>query len=142
MPRNKELQLKNKRYILYFLLVISMIMLAVPVIPHHHHADGMICMKPDVTPEAQCPAHNHHHENDSCCSNECLARFSSPVPNVQTDLGPQHVFIAILFTDFIIENLLRPQERQLTNEYVYRESLHGTNITRAFALRAPPYVFA
>ena len=45
-------------------------------------------------------------------------------------------------TDFIIENLLRPQERQLTNEYVYRESLHGTNITRAFALRAPPYVFA
>ena len=105
-----------------------MIMLAVPVIPHHHHADGMICMKHDVTPEAQCPAHNHHHENDSCCSNECLARFSSPVPNVQTDLGPQHVFIAILFTDFIIENLLRPQERQLTNEYVYRESLHGTNI--------------
>ncbi len=117
-------------------------MLAVPFIPHHHHADGMICMKHDIACENQCPIHAHHPESDPCCSNECPAHFSSPVPNVQTDLGPQHVFIAILFTDFIIENLFRPQERQLANEYVYRESLHGTNITRAFGLRAPPYVFA
>lgn len=116
-----------------------MIMLAVPLVPHHHHANGVICVKHDVAPEAQCPEHNHHHENDSCCSDECPTRFSTPAPNVQVDLGPQHVFIAILFTDFIIENLLRPQEKQLANGHAYRESLHGTNFTRAFGLRAPPY---
>lgn len=114
-------------------------MLAVPLVPHHHHANGVICVKHDVVPEAQCPEHNHHHKNDSCCSDECPTRFSTPAPNVQVDLGPQHVFIAILFTDFIIESLLRPQEKQLANGYAYRESLHGTNFTRAFGLRAPPY---
>lgn len=47
--------MRNKRYIVSFLLFISMIMLVVPVIPHHHHADGVICMKNDLTPEPQCP---------------------------------------------------------------------------------------
>lgn len=37
--------MKTKRYIAYFLFFISMIMLVVPVIPHHHHEDGVICMK-------------------------------------------------------------------------------------------------
>lgn len=98
-------------------------------------------MKHDVTPETQCPKHHHHHENDSCCSDECLARFSTLAPNMQIDLGPQHVFIAILFTDFIIESLLQPQEKQVTGGHAYRESLHGTNITRAFVLRGPPHAF-
>ena len=40
--------MKTKRYIAYFLFFISMIMLTVPVIPHHHHEDGMICMKNDL----------------------------------------------------------------------------------------------
>lgn len=43
--------MRNKRYIVSFLLFISMIMLVVPVIPHHHHADGVICMKNDLTPD-------------------------------------------------------------------------------------------
>lgn len=35
----------------YLLLVTSILMLAVPVFPHHHHADGLICMKNDVAAE-------------------------------------------------------------------------------------------
>lgn len=42
--------MKTKRYIAYFLFFISMIMLTVPVIPHHHHEDGMICMKTTCRP--------------------------------------------------------------------------------------------
>ena len=54
-----------------------------------------------------------------------------------------YVFIATLFTDGIIEHLLKPQERRVKNYYVYRDSLHGTNIPRTTSLRAPPYsVFA
>ena len=67
------------------------------------------------------------------------ARLNSPTPSVQADNNPHYLFTAILFTDFIIENLFRPQERRIKNYYAYRESLHGTAVNRAFGLRAPPY---
>lgn len=130
--------MKNKRYIVCFLLLVSMIMLAVPTIPHHHHGNGIICMKNDVTPDSPCPVH-HHSGNDACCSDGCLARFDSPTPAGQADHGPQYVFIAILFTDFIIENLFKPQEQRIKKYYAYRESLHGTDIHRTHSLRAPPF---
>ena len=46
--------MKTKRYIAYFLFFISMIMLIVPVIPHHHHEDGIICMKNDLPSDRCC----------------------------------------------------------------------------------------
>lgn len=121
------------------LFLINIVMLVAAVIPHHHHSDGIICMKHDLPVEHSCPIHNHHSENDSCCDSECMTRFQSPIPSVQTDSGPDYVFIATLFTDVIIEHLLRPQEKRIKNFYVYRDSLHGTNIPRALSLRAPPY---
>lgn len=133
---------RKKPIIVALLFLINIIMLIVAVIPHHHHSDGMICMKQDLPVEQQCPAH-HHPENDSCCSNECMTRFHSRTPSVQPDSGPDYVFIATLFTDFIIEQLLRPQERRIKHYYIYHDPLHGTDIHRAIPLRAPPYtVFA
>ena len=77
------------------------------------------------------------------CSSECMTRFYSPTPSIHTDSGPDYVFIATLFTDVIIEHLLRPQEKRIKNYYVYRDSLHGTDTHRTTSLRAPPYsVFA
>ncbi len=142
-------------------------MLAVPLVPHHHHADGVICMKNDLSgdplcsdhqqctnqqecaghhqypSQQQCPGHHQHNpENDACCNDECLTRFQTSVPASHIDLvQPQHGFVAILFTDYIIECLLKPQEQRIKDYYVYRESLHGTNITRAFSLRGPPCLF-
>ena len=122
---------------------INIIMLVAAVIPHHHHPNGMICMKQDLPVEQQCPTHHHHPGNDSCCSSECMTRFYSPTPSIHTDSGPDYVFIATLFTDVIIEHLLRPQEKRIKNYYVYRDSLHGTDTHRTTSLRAPPYsVFA
>lgn len=129
---------KNKRNIVLFLFFINIIMLIVPVIPHHHHPNGMICMKHDLPVEQQCRTHHHHPGSDSCCDSECMTRFESSTPVLQTDSGPDYVFIATLFTDQIIESILRPQEKRINNEFVYRESLHGTNISRALGLRAPP----
>ena len=40
--------MKTKRHATYLLLLLSILMLGVPVIPHHHHADGVLCMKNDV----------------------------------------------------------------------------------------------
>lgn len=120
------------------LLFINIIMLVVAVIPHHHHPGGTICMKYDLPVEHACTTHNHHTENDSCCDSECMTRLHTPIPSLQTESGPDYVFITTLFTSVIIEHLFRPQEKRIKNCYVYRDSLHGTNIPRAFSLRAPP----
>ncbi len=133
----------KKRMIVILLFFINIIMLVAAVIPHHHHSNGMICMKQDLPVEQQCPMH-HHPGNDSCCSSECQTRFYSPIPSsIHTDSRPDYVFIATLFTDVIIEHLLRPQEKQIKNYYAYRDSLHGTDTPRTTSLRSPPYsVFA
>lgn len=130
--------MKNKRYIVYLLFLISIVMLGVPAIPHHHHANGVICMKQDLPVNDQCPTHHHHDGNDTCCSDGCLTRFDSPTPSIQVDNGPHYVFVATLFTDFMIENLFKPQEKRIKNYYAYRETLHGTVLNRASGLRAPP----
>lgn len=103
----------KKRFIVTMLFFINIIMLVAAVIPHHHHPNGMICMKQDQPVEQQCPNHHHHPASDSCCSSECMTRFHSPIPSVHTDSGPNYVFVATLFTDTIIEHLLRPQERRV-----------------------------
>ena len=135
----------KKRIIVAMLFLINIIMLVAAVIPHHHHPNGMICMKQDLPVEQQCPMHPHQHqpESDPCCNSECLTHFQSPTPSIHTDNGPDYVFITTLFTNVIIEHLLRPQERRVRNYYVCRDSLHGTETPRATSLRAPPYsVFA
>lgn len=113
-------------------------MLGVPAIPHHHHANGLVCMKSDIPTNEQCPTHHHHADNDACCSDGCLTRFHSPTPSVQADNSPHYVFVATLFTDLIIENLFKPREKRVKNYYAYRETLHSTVLNRAWGLRAPP----
>lgn len=132
------------------MLFVSFLMLAVPLIPHHHHADGAICLKNDIGHSTDCDhhhaacTHSHHQpDNDACCNDDCLTRFYTSTPTAQVDLGhPHHVFVAVLFTDYLIENILTPDAQRIKNYYVYRESLHGTHILSAFALRGPPALFA
>ncbi|MBR8721470.1 hypothetical protein IX307_002688 [Bacteroides pyogenes] len=130
--------IRRKRITVTILLIINIFMLVIPVIPHHHHPDKMICMKQDLSEVPGCPAHHHHPGQDSCCDSECMTRFHSPTPARQANSGPHYLFVTTLFTHQIIERLFHPQEKQLKDYSVYRESLHGTNIARTFSLRAPP----
>ena len=66
--------MKKKRYITYFLFFISMVMLAVPVIPHHHHSDGLVCMKDDLA--ANCCEHRHTPADKHCCNTGCVTTNS------------------------------------------------------------------
>lgn len=154
---------RKKGVIVTLLFVINMVMLVAAVFPHHHHPNGMICMKQDTATEQEdCPAeqqdcpteqqgcpscehhrHQHHPKNDACCNSECITQFHSPTPSVQTDSRPDYGIITTLFTDGIIEHLLKPQERRVKNYYVYRDSLQEADAVRTVSLRAPPYaVFA
>lgn len=132
---------KDKRCIFFFLLFVNILMLMTPVIPHHHHSNGSICMKPDIPQETCCSHHHHSHSTDTGCDAGCVTHFDSRIPSLEIDSSPNYVFVTTLFPPFIIENLLRPKEKRIGHEYIYQESLHGTNISRAFGLRAPPYLF-
>ena len=128
--------MKTKRYIAYFLFFISMIMLTVPVIPHHHHEDGMICMKNDLPSDGCC----HH----CCCDTGCMTtHFFQQTPNPNnSDIQPCFVWVTTLFVEPLLKLLTLPDETGIRQEFIYLESLHGTFITRATGLRAPPSVLA
>ena len=132
--------MKNKRYILYSLMVTCMIMLVVPLIPHHHHGNGMICMKDDVKDtDYPCDQQHHHHQDEPCCTSNCMTYIESSVPTPQLDeVQPQYFYISTLFTEPLLRFLTQPEEKNIHREYVYLESLHGTYILCATGLRAPP----
>lgn len=140
---NQKRGMKTKRYIAYFLFFISMIMLIVPVIPHHHHENGIICMKNDLPSEGCC-----HHQGPCnehcCCDTGCMTtHFYQQTPNSDnSDIQPCFVWVTTLFSEPLLRLLALPEETGIRQEFVYQESLHGTFITRATGLRAPPSVLA
>ena len=135
----KDRGMRTKRYITYFLFFISMIMLVVPVIPHHHHADGLICMKNDITKDCCDPSHSPNNEH-CCCDTGCVTtQFVQQTPstnNAWTHLDSQ--WIATLFIEPLSILLQLPEKNVIKQDCIYFESLHGTFITCAMGLRAPP----
>lgn len=136
--------MKRKRYIAYFLIFISIVMLVVPVIPHHHHANGLICMKNDITPDC-CGQHNNTPDKEHCCCDTgCVTtHFFQQTPNSDNGWShPDFPLIITLFSEPLLRLLILPEENGRRQEGIYRETLHGTYLTRATGLRAPPAVLA
>ena len=75
---------------------------------------------------------------------EPLAERSVPeIPNSDnSNLHPCFVWVNTLFTEPLLKLLTLPEETGIRQEFVYLESLHGTFITCATGLRAPPSVLA
>ncbi len=132
----------SNRYITYLLFLISIIMLEVPVIPHHHHTNGMLCMKNDLS--ANCcetqPSEHHKH----CCHTKCVATHffkKTPATEDGIEITPSAESSLYLPAVFL------PQSDALSFKPIHKppfyiESLHGTHIARASGLRAPPCVLA
>lgn len=130
--------MKKKLYTAYFLFFISMIMLVIPVIPHHHHADGLICMKNDIA--KNCCEHRQIPNNDHCCCDTgCVTTyFVQQTPSSDDAIQPDAPWVVILFFEPLSRLLVLPDDDVDRQDYIFRESLHGTFITRATGLRAPP----
>lgn len=134
--------MKKKQHITYILFFISLIMLVIPVIPHHHHADGLICMKNDIT--ADCCEHEHSDTPGSehcCCNTGCVTtHFVQQTPNSSDDVcsHPDTLWAITLFIEPFSKLLTLPESDVNRRECVYLESLHSTFIIRATGLRAPP----
>lgn len=134
--------MKAKRQIAYLLFIISILMPIVPVIPHHHHADGRLCMKNDITTDC-CKGHQHHDStHDHCCGDDCVTmHFFEQTPNSNDtwsySFAPE---VTILFFEPSMIQLLTLSNNISGKEPPsYIEHLHGTQLVRAKGLRAPPY---
>lgn len=69
--------------------------------------------------------------------------FFQQTPNSDnSNLHPCFVWVNTLFTEPLLKLLALPEETGIRQEFVYLEFLHGTFITRATGLRAPPSVLA
>lgn len=130
----------RQKYISYLLLLFSVLMLAIPVMPHHHHANGQICMKDDV--------HTHccqHHDNDAeehrhgCEDTGCIAThfFQQRPANNEHEWYIDNVQLAECIIPHIL-SYLTPDIQENHIDYGYRESLHGTQPPYVKGLRAPP----
>ena len=81
-----------------------MIMLTVPVIPHHHHEDGMICMKNDLPSDGVATIKTLA-TNIAACDTGCMTTISSnrpPIPN-NSDIQPCFVWVTTLFVEPLLK---------------------------------------
>ena len=138
LPPNKKQKMKPQRHAAYLLLLLSILMLGVPVIPHHHHADGVLCMKNDVQAGCCTPAPDEA-EGHCCCDTGCpAAHFFQQRPDAGPDIPlPLSNDILFLPTE-LLALLISHSPGQSTTTPFYIESLHDTLFTRATGLRAPP----
>lgn len=130
---------KKRKYISLFLCMISLFLLVISSLPHHHHDEGGICFKKDL---AEHPI--HHHADDTCCNDQCIAQIQPLHPSgAEKIVSPDYFLILTLFTVPLIEWLLQPQQRVLKNQaYHYLERLQSSPVTSHNQLRAPPVLSA
>lgn len=132
--------MKRELYITYFLLLTSILMLSVPVIPHHHHGDEAICMKSDLSQEgsSQYPVDN----GNCCCNSGCITtHFFEQVPTSFNELLLLSLpnIITLFSTSYSPDiDILSWKQKGENKDNTYQETLHSTYITRARGFRAPP----
>lgn len=128
--------MKRKRYIGWFLIMVSLIMLTASVIPHHHHRE-ILCLQHDVE---DCSSNTTRSQNENKeCQACCVTKAFCFVQQQNTNILPVDYFPPVtLFTLSDILNLLPPEEEIHIHSFVYKESLHGVRLITGVGLRAPP----
>lgn len=136
---------RQRPYVTALLFLLSILMLAVPVVPHHHHGDEVICMKNDF--HAGCTEAAHHPgQHPGCCHDKgCLTtHFYQRTPRAERktpEIKP--VQLPAFFATCMQQLYVTDNDLQTSHSYSpYIESLHDTHIARATGLRAPPYILA
>ena len=141
--------MKQRRFIAWMLMVVSIVMLTASVFPHHHHQE-FLCLQHDV--EAcecthECSKHHEHHEHEGHCSHEkhacgstCITHFQTVTPDkVSVDVSPDYSFCALLYTLADILSIPLPLNETKANlSYFYLEKLHSICLWHVMGLRAPP----
>ena len=142
--------MKQRRFIAWMLMIVSMVMLTASVLPHHHHQE-ILCLQHDVE-ACECSSHcegNHHehHQHEGHCSHgkhacgsDCVTHFQILTPDkISVDVSPDYSFCSLLYTLSDILSIPLPlSEKKANLSYFYLEKLHPTCLWHVMGLRAPP----
>lgn len=139
--------MKQRKYIAWILMVVSMVMLIATVLPHHHHQDFLCMHSKSATCECSggCLAHQSDgygtHEHQACDAG-CVTNFQTIAPDdVSDDVAPDYSFCSLLYT--VADILSIPlYESRGTYFISYLETLHSTCMPHVMGLRAPPFILA
>lgn len=131
------IMMKQRSFISWFLVLVSIVMLTASALPHHHHY-GRICLQHDLTEDTSCESSSQNHDKGSSCKVCCVTKFKCSVPHNHDYVQPHFSHVVTLFTETVIFELLTPVEQTHQYNSYYYESLHSTRITRSIGLRAPP----
>lgn len=133
--------MKLKRHIAYILFVISLLMMAVPVLPHHHHANGLLCMKNDISSNC-CQQHPESSgEKHCCCRTGCVAHhfFQQMPTGTSNEYHPAALDIIPFLSPLLLQLAISQACDSKESIPIYIESLHDMLIAHVTGLRAPPY---
>ena len=140
--------MKKSLFVSYLLVLLGMLMPIVPVFPHHHHADGRICMKNDLhhgAHEEESCGHGTHgcHHEQGCNEADCLTTHFYRAGKSQTIslTAPQTATVEpMLLKTGLAGTITLPSHYLPNRPRPYLEALFATDIPRARGLRAPPSV--
>ena len=129
----------------YCLLVASILMLAVAVFPHHHHAERL-CLKADwctcTSADASCEGHCTHSTDtgNHGCTISCATHFAFGHQQLsRSDVSPDFTFSFLIYPMLsLLEHLQAGSDRSDDSDSVYIEKLHSRQWMAAWGLRAPP----
>ena len=136
--------MRRKRYIAWFLLVVSMVMLTAAVLPHHHHRH-ILCLQHDVA-ACGCDCGESHasdtyaSEGHHACNGHCVTNFQSLSPDeAEGDVSPDYSTCQLLYTlaDVLSLPIFQDDTQSKSISY-YLEKLHATCLPHGLGLRAPP----
>lgn len=131
--------MEKTRRIAYLLLVAGIMMLAMPAIPHHHHQNGLPCMKNDMTSEC-CGHSSAQDKNHACNGTACVAMQGLTEINTAKShtAAPDIASTDILFFLTVTAMPQAAAYTQAQPHNLYIESLHDRHTVHAAGRRAPP----
>jgi len=111
-----------------------MLVLIVPVLPHHHHFEDEICLQGDADSPTK-----PHHQAEQDCDGYCITQLHFSIQH-HDDVNVQPHFwqVVTLFPASFIHSLLPPRLESFDRLYFFIESLHGAGVFHAINLRGPP----
>ena len=133
---------RRRRYMAYFLVAVSILVLIVAVFPHHHHGQKLcLTEKCEMCMEEGCSCPQHHHEQEGdehSCTSTCVTQLYYLSPDVHhEDISSSVFFIQLLplLSNWVLS---LPLNDSPEIETYYLEKLHAQHLNASIGLRAPP----
>ena len=132
--------MKEKKFILWILMSIALLIVAIPTIPHHHHSATTICLNEPEYDEQGEPIHPIDH---GTCEAGCITHIKAIKSDIdqattlkQTDIQLFKIIFNISLLTLLADSSLYHQHSTTYLERYYHTFLHPNH-----GLRAPPFIF-